>query len=358
MIADSHAAALVGDDGSIDWLCLPRFDSPSLFGRLLDDQKGGFWQLAPTAPSTAVMRYRPRTGILETQHESAGGSVLVSDLLLASPDGTASATLVRLCLGLSGAVELRSLVDPRPDFGRSAPALQPWGEDGCVLSSETRRRPPEILDTTADALLRVRPEARRKRRLRPRMGIGTVPARRGSRGRRGDGGLLGTVVRRPSARRPLRRPRHPQRAHAQAAHVRSHRRDRRGADHVAAGEDRRRRQLGLPVHVAQSTRRSRSKPCSQSACAPRGTRSSTGSAPGWARQRRRTAFGSCTTSTAAPTTKRPCSRTWRATVAHGQCESGTPPAPRCSSTSTERSSTSTRTPARAVAWTSSPCGIG
>jgi len=64
LIGDLHTAALVGMDGSIDWLCLPRFDSPSVFASVLDDKKGGFFRLAPTAgPAACRQFYGPGTNV-------------------------------------------------------------------------------------------------------------------------------------------------------------------------------------------------------------------------------------------------------------------------------------------------------
>ena len=82
LIGDMHAAALVGRDGSVDWLCLPRFDSPSCFSALLGDARHGRWLLAPAGEVRASSRrYVPGTLILETDFETADGLVRVIDFM-------------------------------------------------------------------------------------------------------------------------------------------------------------------------------------------------------------------------------------------------------------------------------------
>ena len=81
LLSDCHSAALVGLDGSIDWLCLPRFDSPALFARVLDPE-AGHWQIAPSDDDyEAERRYLPGTLVLETTFRSAAGSVRVTDAM-------------------------------------------------------------------------------------------------------------------------------------------------------------------------------------------------------------------------------------------------------------------------------------
>jgi GH15 family glucan-1,4-alpha-glucosidase len=82
LIGDLQTAALVGRDGSVDWLCLPRFDSPSCFAALLGDERHGRWLLAPAGEVRAVSRrYRPGTLILETDFETDEGTVRVIDFM-------------------------------------------------------------------------------------------------------------------------------------------------------------------------------------------------------------------------------------------------------------------------------------
>ena len=82
LIGDCHTAALVGRDGSIDWLCLPRFDSAACFAALLGGPEHGRWQIAPTAEIKSVRRrYRGETLILETDFETARGSVRLIDFM-------------------------------------------------------------------------------------------------------------------------------------------------------------------------------------------------------------------------------------------------------------------------------------
>src|ERR1700679_4010279 len=76
-IGDTQTAALVSDDGSIDWLCLPRFDSPACFAKLLGDARNGYWRISPAESAgqlrSTSRRYRDDTLILETEFETAGG---------------------------------------------------------------------------------------------------------------------------------------------------------------------------------------------------------------------------------------------------------------------------------------------
>ena len=79
MIGDGQTAALVGRDGSVDWLCWPRFDSPSVFARILGDEDNGRWRMAATDPGAKVTwSYRDDTLILETRYETATGTALVT----------------------------------------------------------------------------------------------------------------------------------------------------------------------------------------------------------------------------------------------------------------------------------------
>lgn len=120
VIGDCHTAALVGRNGSIDWLCLPRFDSASTFGALLGDENHGRWMLAPTDPqATSTRRYVDDTFILVTTWTTPTGVVEVTDLM---PHGDRQADVIRSVRGVSGSVELH--VELRVRFGY-ADAL-PW----------------------------------------------------------------------------------------------------------------------------------------------------------------------------------------------------------------------------------------
>jgi GH15 family glucan-1,4-alpha-glucosidase len=128
LIGDCETAALVGLDGSIDWLCLPRFDSDSCFARLLGAEDNGFWRVAPVKPSSVDRRYLPGTLILETTFTADGGRVLVTDLM---PPKSDNAEIVRIVEGLEGKVEMRSELLARFDYGITVPWISRL-EDGAV----------------------------------------------------------------------------------------------------------------------------------------------------------------------------------------------------------------------------------
>src|SRR5699024_3217587 len=86
LLSDTRTAALVDDTGSVDWLCLPRFDSPSVFARLLGTEDHGRWQITPTATDYRVERsYRANTMVLDTVFHTTNGSVRLTDSMLPHP---------------------------------------------------------------------------------------------------------------------------------------------------------------------------------------------------------------------------------------------------------------------------------
>ncbi len=125
LLGDLQTAALVGRDGSVDWLCLPRFDSPACFAALLDTEEAGCWQLAPAAGGACVRRaYREDTLILESDWETATGTVRVIDFM--PPRGQA-ADLVRIVVGITGIVPMRMMLRLRFDYGRIVPWVRHIG---------------------------------------------------------------------------------------------------------------------------------------------------------------------------------------------------------------------------------------
>ena len=130
LIGDCQTAALVGRDGSIDWLCWPFFDSDACFAALLGDRKNGRWQITPAKKVTASSRrYWDDTLILETQFETADGAVVLIDFM--PPRGQAS-DVVRLVRGLRGRVKMRMELVIRFGFGNDIPWVR-RDEDGTAL---------------------------------------------------------------------------------------------------------------------------------------------------------------------------------------------------------------------------------
>lgn len=118
LIGDCETAALVGQDGSIDWLCLPRFDSESCFAKLLGDDRNGRWLLAPKRAAAVRRRYLPNTLVLETTFTVDSGSVRVFDFMPLKEGGS---TIVRIVEGIEGNVEMATELIVRFDSGATVP---------------------------------------------------------------------------------------------------------------------------------------------------------------------------------------------------------------------------------------------
>jgi GH15 family glucan-1,4-alpha-glucosidase len=157
LIGDCRSASLVSRDGSVDWYCLPRFDSPALFAALLDRERGGHFRIAPTAAYRTRRRYLAETAVLETTFETATGAVQVTDFM-PLPGGETiwpdfadipHPRLVRLVRCLSGEVELLVAFEPRPDYGRQAAVLE------ARMDGVLARTPQEAFLLTTDVSLAV-----------------------------------------------------------------------------------------------------------------------------------------------------------------------------------------------------------
>ena len=155
LVGDTHTAALIGRDGSVDWLCLPRFDSAACFAALLGDEHHGRWLLAPLGGVRRVSRrYRPGTLVLETEFESQDGRVRIVDCM---PPRQKHPNLVRVVEGVTGRVPMRMQLVVRFEYG----SIVPWvthrgrlfsavaGPDALTLRSPIKTRG-EDLTTVAE----------------------------------------------------------------------------------------------------------------------------------------------------------------------------------------------------------------
>jgi alpha,alpha-trehalase len=134
-LSDGSSASLVSRGGSIDWLCLPRFDSPAVFARILDP-RGGHWWIRPVASFTVERRYLPGTLALETTFATDTGTVRLLDVMGAAPGQRghdiglhAPHEVLRHLEGLSGRVDMAMELAPRPEYGLVRPLFR-WTADG------------------------------------------------------------------------------------------------------------------------------------------------------------------------------------------------------------------------------------
>jgi GH15 family glucan-1,4-alpha-glucosidase len=130
LIGDCETAALVGLDGSIDWICWPRFDSDACFAALLGKPEHGRWLLAPDEEARITRRYRGDTLILETRFETAAGTVLIVDFM---PPRSGHSHLVRLVIGERGRVAMRTELVVRFGYGAQVPWVRKL-EDGTLCA--------------------------------------------------------------------------------------------------------------------------------------------------------------------------------------------------------------------------------
>ena len=274
-LSDCHTGALIAPDGAIDWLCVPRFDAPSMFGSLLDRQAGSF-RLGPYGINHPTDRhYEPGTNVLSTTWKTPAGWVVVRDALTMGP-GERRATRSRRTRGrrrtttpttCSCAPSSASTATSRWSWSaspRSTTAATPaeWTLVGDDLHTADATGAGQTVRLRTDLVLGIEgepgpgrhvAEARREDLLRALLGRGLRGARE-RRGRRGaarhDRAVLARVAG-PGAhpRPPLPRSGAALRADDQGPHLHAHRGHRGGAHHVAAGDPRRRAQLGLPLHL-------------------------------------------------------------------------------------------------------------
>ena len=138
LIGDLHTVALVGTDGSIDWCCLPHFDSPSLFAAILDAKKGGFFRIAPVHPGVPRQMYLPETNVLVTRFLSPDGVGEVRDFMpVQARDGTEKPAhdMVRQVRVVRGSVKWRMECHPAFDYARAKHQLK-LHKGGAIFESE------------------------------------------------------------------------------------------------------------------------------------------------------------------------------------------------------------------------------
>ncbi len=162
VVGDMHSAALVSRDGSIDWLCFPRFDSPSVFAAILDDKRGGCFAIRPAGEHRFFQTYLPDTNVLLTSFQTDAGRATVTDFMpMAADIAVSEHEVIRIVRCESGQVVLDCLFQPRLDYGRGLTRLIPTSRgvvarNGASCLGLASPVPFDIRDDTARATLALR----------------------------------------------------------------------------------------------------------------------------------------------------------------------------------------------------------
>ena len=254
LIGDTHTAALVGRDGSIDWLCLPRFDSEACFAKLLGDEDNGYWRIAPVAADvTTRRRYRKDTLVLETEFETDTGVVRLIDCMPIREDHP---QVVRVIEGVSGQVEMRMQLSMRFGYG----SVLPWvrrsgslitaiaGPDALSLWAPVHSSGEEMT-TVAQFTVKEGDQVPFVLDLVPVPRGGAPPGRPPLR-HRGHPVVVGGLGLDDALRRPVARCGHAVPHHPEGPDLPAHRGNRGRRHHVAARDARWGPELGLPVLLA------------------------------------------------------------------------------------------------------------
>src|SRR3954467_14329799 len=141
VIGDCRTAALVSKCGCIDWLCLPRFDSPSIFAALLDRERGGHWKVAPTGHFTVAREYLKGSNVLQTRFQTSSGTVALLDLMPVR-DTTRTVMVpdhevIRQTSSTAGQVEIEIDLVPRANYGEKIPLIREFGKLGIRIENST-----------------------------------------------------------------------------------------------------------------------------------------------------------------------------------------------------------------------------
>jgi GH15 family glucan-1,4-alpha-glucosidase len=142
LVGDCRSAALISRGGSLDWLCWPRFDSPSLFAALLDDARGGRFLIAPSGPFRSERRYLGETNVLETRFAAPGGELVLTDFMPVLEEDEAHRLLrpehelLRLLRCERGAVEVEVVFEPRPGYALEPARLRRLGKLGWRMEAK------------------------------------------------------------------------------------------------------------------------------------------------------------------------------------------------------------------------------
>lgn len=162
LIGDMYSAALVSRDGSVDWLCLPRFDSNAAFSRILDWDRGGHFRIGPTEPAEVTRRYIPDTNVLETTFSTSEGVIELIDCMPISSEGIGDGCVLRLVRCREGSCDIELNLSPRFDFGLTVPRVELTsahrgivfgGADGLLVESDF---PMEQSQSSATSTIRLK----------------------------------------------------------------------------------------------------------------------------------------------------------------------------------------------------------